>query len=226
MTRTLLALLALTATACSNTASDDGPVGEAQLQITQVPPMVGCVQITVAGSRTVTRNFDVTPGNSSVLRMDALPVGNDLFTGSAFSSACSSVSTSSVPNWLSATTAATVTAGGLVSVALELVPNGSASVSVDFQADMATSPPPTCDPATCPPTANGTAICITTTNTCGFVCNTGFVACGAKCIPSTGCCTNADCGGERCVNNNCVPVTCTPPLHDCGDGICTKALCM
>jgi hypothetical protein len=116
--------------------SDPDPtmVGEAEATITNVPAQVACIQITVAGARNVTRRFDVSPGQSSVLGLKGLPVGPVAFTGSAYAASCATVG-GSAPSWLSDATPATLVGGAVVNVSLVLRRNGEANVSVDFQDD-------------------------------------------------------------------------------------------
>jgi hypothetical protein len=225
MIRNLLVLFACAAVACSVSSSDNEAVGAAELAITQVPADVSCIQITVVGGHTVTRTFDVTPGKSSVLHLDALPAGSDVFTGAAYSTACASVTASSVPTWLSSGTPATVASGGIVNVALALTPNGSASVSVDFQADGGA--PDACSPANCVAPANGTASCVA--GLCTIACNAPFTLCGGTCIPSGGCCTASDCPGIQnghavCMNGSC-GYACNAGFHDCGDICWNTPIC-
>lgn len=76
----LTLLAALAGTGCSLT-HDDGPVGTARATISVVPVGVACVQIIAAAGRTLTFSADVTPGQSSQLTLDNLPVGDVTFTG-------------------------------------------------------------------------------------------------------------------------------------------------
>jgi hypothetical protein len=133
MNRSLIPILS--AVALAGCLSPEEPlVGEAQARITQVPADVSCVRITIAGSRTVVRSFDVTPGQSSVLPMAGLPVGAVMFTGEAFAAACGAP-TLGTATWLSDPTPAMLSAGNVVNVALALRKNGGANVAVDFEDD-------------------------------------------------------------------------------------------
>ena len=77
----------------------------------------------------------------------------------------------------------------------------------------------------CPVPANAmNATCVSSTS-CDFVCNANYKKCGAACIPSTGCCTTADCaqpsnGSATCntTTNMCVPM-CNSSYTDC-NGSC------
>jgi len=125
--------------ACSATldgGGNDGPVGSAVARITQVPPMVGCVSISVVGgNRSVVRNFDVVPGQSAILRVGGLPVGLDAFSAAAYSVACSNIA-GAQSNWEStAPFFANVSQGNLTSLTLTLAPSGSASIGINFDGD-------------------------------------------------------------------------------------------
>lgn len=109
--------------------------GQAVLAITQVPSDVSCVQVTVAGSRTVVRKFDVAPGSSSIMTLSGLPTGNVTFSEDAFDAACSAVGASSVPTWVSEQVPAVLTPGAVTQVAIALRHNGQAIVTTDFIGD-------------------------------------------------------------------------------------------
>src|SRR5262249_32276501 len=110
--------------------------GVATVAITQAPADVLCVRITVAGSsRTVTRDVDVMPGQSTELTIGGLPLGSDAFSGEAFSVGCAAVMTGAVPNWVGDSVTATVVVSPPVAVALVLRRNGRAAIGVDFQDD-------------------------------------------------------------------------------------------
>jgi len=135
MIRRALLLSAFTAlpVACG-TRSPANDIGEARAEITQVPADVRCVQVIIVGAdHAVTRQFDVTPGASSVLALKELPLGSDTFKGSAFAEACSSVTGSSTPTWTGDDVTTTLSPGVITEVKLVLVRGGQASVSVDFQ---------------------------------------------------------------------------------------------
>jgi hypothetical protein len=123
------AVAALLVAGCSSSSSssgstDDGATGSATLAIAVVPQDVTCVQITAVGSRTVQQSFPVKPSSSSVLQMNALPVGKVTFTGNAYSlngsgaASCTGLTASTVPTWFSNTVSANVTTTS--SVALKL----------------------------------------------------------------------------------------------------------
>lgn len=126
------ALLAVAfAPACSGEANED-LTGVATAAITNVPSDVGCIEIAVTGNRTVDRKYDVSPGASSVLSMSGLPVGSVTFVAQAFQGACSTITSTSVPTWLSDALSVTLVSAVNTDVKLALRRNGKASVSVDF----------------------------------------------------------------------------------------------
>ncbi len=71
--------------------------GRAELEIGRVPDDAGCIHITVQGTSTVTRCFDVHAGKNALLSMSRLPLGNDVFTADAYSGVCSAVVPAAVP---------------------------------------------------------------------------------------------------------------------------------
>jgi hypothetical protein len=141
--RTCLATLAL-GTACSLalatlSACDDGQAptdmesGEAMLSLATIPEGVSCVRVTVAGEfRATVKDFDVVAGDSLVQALSGLPVGAVVFSANAYAQACSSITKSTVPTWLSDEKDVTLVQGKSSSVTLTLYKNGRAKVTVDF----------------------------------------------------------------------------------------------
>jgi len=112
--------------------ADDLP-GKAVIALTGVPADASCVQITAAGSRTVTRSFPTVAGANAMLQMPALPLGQVTFSAQAFDVGCSAVNVASVPTWISdAPFTATVAVKPPVLVTLNLIHNGNATVSIGF----------------------------------------------------------------------------------------------
>src|SRR5690349_19450420 len=73
---------------CTNDATDEA-VGEAQLEILEVPSDVACIKISAQGNTLSTvSSFDVVPSSSSVLDVRDLPLGAVTFSANAFSSNC------------------------------------------------------------------------------------------------------------------------------------------
>lgn len=200
MIRRSLFLTALTAipVACgTNAATND--IGEARAEITQVPSDVECVVLVVTGSgHSVTRQFGVTPGQSSVLQLNGLPLGTDTFQGSAFAEACGSVTSASTPTWTGDAVTATLSAGVVAEVKLVLRRSGQASVSVDFQGD------------------DG-----------GLVCPSGKTACGGVCVDTSTDPNNCGGCGQVCTSPNTCGGGGTPGVCGCTDdgSACAGQVC-
>lgn len=147
-------------------SNDPEMLGEARLAIVQVPADVRCATVTVQGNRTVTKSFDLTPGQASTLSLNQLPVGMVTFNASAYDSACSAVTAMSVPTWLSEPTASTLASAMVVDVTLKLKRNGRANVNLDFD-----------DGPSC--AANGVS-CAAASDCCSGFCTAG------SCSPMSG----------------------------------------
>jgi hypothetical protein len=129
--------LIVLAAACSSPPGADAPeaVAQASAAITQVPGQVLCLEVLVAGSTTSDTKLAVTTGESSVVSLTGLPVGAVTFTAYAYPTACTSVTTGVGATWLSNPVAATLTAGTVTNVTLEMHLNGESSVGIDFPGD-------------------------------------------------------------------------------------------
>jgi hypothetical protein len=110
-------------------------VGVARIAIMQAPADTRCVRITVTGNRAVVSSTDVTPGQATAFTISGLPVGNDSFSGEAFSVACAMLTPSAVAAWVGDPVVASVVVDPPVMVTLVLHHNGRANVGVDFQDD-------------------------------------------------------------------------------------------
>jgi len=137
------ATAAFMATACGG-ADDQTAIGESgatenvgslDLLLSSVPADTSCLQVTVMGSRTVNKSFDLTPGASPKLSISGLPVGIVKVDANAFAETCSKVKTSSVPNWiLEKTLTARIDDLDVAKLLLKLIRNGRSEVTVDFEA--------------------------------------------------------------------------------------------
>jgi len=134
---------AFLATACgaaddqtsSGESSASESVGSIDLLLSNVPADTGCLQVTVMGSRTVTKSFDLTPGTTPKLSINGLPVGIVKVDANAFAETCAKVKTSSVPNWiLEKTLTARIDDLDVAKLLLKLIRNGRSEVTVDFEA--------------------------------------------------------------------------------------------
>ena len=75
--------------------------GIASITLALVPADVACIQITSQGaSRTQLDSFSVAPNQTTVLKLKGLPTGNVAFSGQAFGTSCSSVTSSTIANYI------------------------------------------------------------------------------------------------------------------------------
>jgi hypothetical protein len=190
--------------ACGTAAEPFEDVGEARAAIANVPNDVHCVHIVVVGSaRTVTKQFNVTPGESSVLSLKGLPIGQDVFQGSAFAEACAAVGSSTQPTWLGEDVTATLVPGVVADVRLVLRRNGKANVTVDFDDE---------DGVTCPvgqTACGGTCVNLSTDrNNCG--------ACGVVCSGAAQCVSGSCCADD---GTACQGVSCGVRQNNCGQTV-------
>jgi hypothetical protein len=134
---------AFMATACGAADNQTGngesgateSVGSIDLLLSNVPTDTACLQVTVMGSRTVNKSFDLTPGTTPKLSISGLPVGIVKVDANAFAETCSKVKTSSVPNWiLEKTLTARIDDLDVAKLLLKLIRNGRSEVTVDFEA--------------------------------------------------------------------------------------------
>jgi hypothetical protein len=138
MQRLMLAsLLSLSLGGCAALLGDDDSsmeVGNAEARISSVPANIACISITAVGNRTVTNNFAVTAGQSAVLRLSNLPVGNDTFFAYAYPAACANIMNAQ-PSWTATPVIATINSGGVTNLQMTLQPSGGASVGINFDTD-------------------------------------------------------------------------------------------
>ena len=136
MLRRAFIISGLVLAACNSQGEDSESVGSASIAISSVPSNVVCIQVTSADSvRSTTQSFNVTPGQSTVLQLSNLPTGSDTFTGAAFSTSCSLVTSSSIPNWVGAPVVASINSASATPVTIVLTPNGQSQLTVDFEGD-------------------------------------------------------------------------------------------
>jgi hypothetical protein len=137
-TRTLRATLALLAAlAGAGCDKDHAPqseeTGQAMLSLATIPDNVTCVRVTAAGEfRSVVSDFDVVPGDALAQALTGLPVGAVVFSANAYSAACTSVTKSTIPMWISDEKTVNIVQGRSSSVTLTLYKNGRAKVTVEF----------------------------------------------------------------------------------------------
>ena len=129
------ALLSLTAISGCDESPTGAPLetGQALLSLSAIPDDVSCVRVTAAGEfRSSVSDFDVVPGTTFSQSLTGLPVGAVVFTANAYAGACTTVTKSTIPAWLSDEKTVTLVQGKSSSVTLTLYKNGRAKVTVEF----------------------------------------------------------------------------------------------
>ena len=112
--------------------SDD--VGTIEIALMSAPADAGCLKVTAASSRTVTRQFNLTPGMNTVFTMERLPVGVASLDAAAFPGACAGLAANAVPTYvLEAPVNVQVKLIGVAQALLHLIRNGRISIGVDFE---------------------------------------------------------------------------------------------
>jgi hypothetical protein len=107
-------------------------VGELDVALTNAPSDVSCVKLTLAGSRTDVRTFDLAAGKKASFSLSGLPVGTLSVSADAFPLACNKVIPGADASWYSEPVSAKIKPGAVAHVALAMIHNGKASVAVDF----------------------------------------------------------------------------------------------
>lgn len=135
--RWIIAVALLVNVACSEKSDTEaGQTGVARVSLTNAPTDARCLQITVVGVRTLQRNFDLSPGDTSTLMLRGLPLGSDTFTGLAYGTFCSSVAANAAATWQSDSVVASISLQSVANVSLIMRRmGGQANVSVDFQGE-------------------------------------------------------------------------------------------
>lgn len=137
------ALAAAMALACGASPTPRDDRGLLAVALTEVPPDVGCVQITVAGgARVFQKSWPVTSLNGQVLHASGMPTGHLVAVGTAYPApaqgkACDIIGPEQPASWLSDAVEVTLKPGVEGQITLVLHPNGSAAISVSFMSDEA-----------------------------------------------------------------------------------------
>jgi hypothetical protein len=114
-------------------ASADREVATVSFELTAVAAGIHCVRFSaVSGTRMQEQKSTVTPGNSSIITFSGLPPGPCKLSVDAFTQACSSVSSTTAPAWLSDSVMATLAAGENTPVSFALRPAAGVNGSLDF----------------------------------------------------------------------------------------------
>jgi alpha-tubulin suppressor-like RCC1 family protein len=135
------ALFCLLALAGCGAPSERGPesLGEARIELTNVPTAVQCVEIVAAvsgpsGVETSSTLFPVSPGASTAsLAVGRLPLGSAAISGNAYALACTDTTLATTqPTWVSNTAQVNLIAGVTPKVSLTFRPNQPVNVSANF----------------------------------------------------------------------------------------------
>jgi hypothetical protein len=134
---TLLSSLVLFGCSSSGNGSGagEGATASAVFAITNAPGDAACLQASVDGSRAVSQQFPLIPGQNTTFTLQGLPVGSVVFSEQAFAESCTAVTPASIPTWLSDPLTTTLTAGVPAQVTIVLRRNGQATVTSDFDDD-------------------------------------------------------------------------------------------
>jgi hypothetical protein len=230
----LFAVSAMSGCSGKEPAGGDDMIGTATFELAAAPSDARCLSIVVAGSRTVTRQIGLMPGEPTTFTLNGLPLGSVTFTESAFAVDCGTVTAATIATWQSDPTPATLQAGVAASVTVVLRRNGTANVTSDFQDDTPACMPPlqacpvggmsqcvdvTSDASNCgacgtvcQPVANAASIC--SARMCTFICNVAFRDCNNT--PVDGCETNINVDPNNC---GACGTICLPGVP-CQNGAC------
>jgi Regulator of chromosome condensation (RCC1) repeat len=137
----LFASMISMATLGCGSEGEGGQVTSAQLAITTVPTGVLCVKVVVMiGTQLINPPLmTVAAGASSAsLSLGQLPTGcSATFQGAAYNVACSSVTSSTVANWLSDQVTAILSVGNVAVVPMNFRSNSPVTVKANFEASVA-----------------------------------------------------------------------------------------
>lgn len=135
----LLAAMGLHCSSSQTAVTADQRVGSAQIALTSTPSNALCMNLIITGTRTVSANFDLTPGSDSVVSVDGLPVGFDTFSGLVYPVACDAVTDSTTASWQVVPTVANIQPDVVDAVSLKLQTNATATVCLNFEGQDAAS---------------------------------------------------------------------------------------
>lgn len=108
-------------------------VGAVELRLAETPADVRCLRVVIDGARSKTSLLPLTPGSAADLLLDRVPVGLVTLDAAAFSLACSSVSSASVPVFVAESPIALrVSPTGVTQARIHLVRNGRLGIDVEF----------------------------------------------------------------------------------------------
>jgi len=210
--------LLLTITAAPAACSSAPPASaehtaQVSASVTAVPTGVACIAIDagVAEEPLVTERFTVAAGQSTTLNMTGLPSGAVTFSAFAYSTACASVTSTSIATWASEPVLATLASQLVTSINLVLRPAGSAAVGVTFSS--CPQGEGSCDGTTCVTLATDPNNC----GGCGTLCPSTHSATGA--VLAQGTCVAGVCGLQCATGNQQCPTGCedlATDIDNCG----------
>ena len=136
----MVGLLSGALASCGGKMADPSPnddSGRITLDLSAAPVDARCVVITVtpAMGAVVTRQFSVSPGQSTVFDLTGLPTGDVTMSEQAFTQACSAVTAMTAPTWIADPVMVTLQPGLPVNVTFNLHrvdAGGQATVDTNF----------------------------------------------------------------------------------------------
>lgn len=137
VSRTILgcAMCALVACSASPTDTPGEETGQVMLEIKQAPLDARCARIsTVHESGTIHHDIPLVPGQTTVSKLDGLPLGDVTLSEAVYTVACANIATAS-PKWASDSVSVTLEPGVPVTVSFSLYlvgEGGSVTVHTEF----------------------------------------------------------------------------------------------
>jgi len=121
----------LAGASCAPGAGPKEGVASVQLAIREAPADAACLRVNAVGTKTVTRLFGLTPGQSTEFNMGALPTGSVVFSADAFDKPCSTNDFSSA-SYVSDQVASVLKSGNNGQIVLTMNARANASLAVEF----------------------------------------------------------------------------------------------
>ena len=114
-------------------SQNDEQVGSAELLLAQAPSDASCLQVSVTGTRGITKRVDLTPGSTPKIVLNGLPVGGVKVDATAYATACAALTPTSVASYVLEKPVTTRIGANVAKIVLKLVHNGRGELSVDFE---------------------------------------------------------------------------------------------
>jgi hypothetical protein len=132
----------------SDPAGSDHQLGVLRIALSEVPPDVLCLQITLSdGLRRIVRQVGAATGTTLTTTQSRLPVGPVTIALDAFGESCTTVTDSSMPTWVSGVVNATLVDSMPVMLSINLSRPGSATITAVFPGDGGVPPAVAVSPA-------------------------------------------------------------------------------